>query len=160
MLPPQVIDAIERGEEQLGYYTSAFTVTGSAISQIEMLDSNTSDIETVSNEKLVELIQLNGSSNKNSLDSAAMAIAKPLLERPHVNRHERILYLRPQPNVHTDGLISNVEITSRRGMIGFNTHVIIGRTNKPFISGNKTRVRSKPVDDMPKGTTLPEENNG
>lgn len=154
-VPPQVEEVMRSGKQSLGYYSVAYPAKGDRFPR-PLDEFNKSDIETIHARKLVELITVDGSSNVAELDLKALDLVTPLLDRATIESSARISYLRPL-KIDCDGVLSGVEVFTRRGMIGFNTVLSIGRTNAPFGVANKNEARFDTLDTMTRPMKLAED---
>ena len=130
------------------YYTAAFArVEQGPPRSISLEAIPAGEGVPVERPDLVELVPLEGPSNRPTLDQTALTIAAGLFGRPDKIESAKYSVARPWP-VNCDGVVAGVEIAMRPNGKGFVTTVVVGSEApilKPFVGS--TRVRAKPAAD-------------
>jgi len=125
------------------YYTAAFkrAAPGRA-EQVELDAVPPGQGVPVSRPDLVELVALEGDSNRSKLDETARAVA--LAQFSEAERVEAAKYsiARPWP-VNCDGLVSGVEIAMRPNGKGFITTILTGSASEVLHPLDRTRPRPR-----------------
>ncbi len=136
--------------DQESWYAAAFRRTGRG--EVEQVQVDTVPLDRavrVEEPDFVELVKLDGTSNRADLDAAAHRIAQERANVPDVVESMRVVLARPWP-VQCDGVVSSVTITLREkdGVpCGFETVVTTGTTGTPPIGERRTQVRPSSPND-------------
>ncbi len=125
------------------YYTASFrrTAPGRA-EQIELSAVPKGQGIPVSRPDLVELVPLEGESNRGKLDETALAFARGLFKKPEKVEAAKYSIARPWPG-NCDGVVSGVEIALRPSGKGFVTTIVTGSESETLSPLGRTRVRVK-----------------
>lgn len=140
------------------FYTAAFRRTG--LGQAEQIALDAVPLgQGVPLERpdLVELVPLDGESNKAALDETAAAIARDQFRRPDKVEARKLTVGRPWP-VNTDGVVAGVEIAMRPNGKGFVTTIYTGSEAPLPAAPLRTRVRvrrGQPSDAAARNGALP-----
>lgn len=129
--------------DQESYYTGAFRRV--ARGRAEPIDVGTiphGQGVPVERPDLVELVPLDGESNKAALDRTAQAVAEELFAKPDRIEAGKVSVARPWP-VNTDGVVAGVEIAMRPNAKGFVTTIHLGSDAPPLAPLGETRVRPR-----------------
>lgn len=145
------------GDEE-SYYTAAFRRLGQGrAEQVELGAIPPGQGVPVERPDLVELVPLEGGSNKASLDKTAMTIAEGLFDRPDKVEQAKYSIARPWP-VNCDGVVAGVEIAMRPSGKGFVTTIHTGSEAPKLAPLGQTRVRvrrGQPSDNAAREGILP-----
>ena len=125
------------------YYTASFkrSAPGRA-EQIELGAVPAGQGIPVSRPDLVELVPLEGESNKAKLDETARAVAIALFKKAEKVEAAKYSIARPWP-VNCDGVVSGVEIAMRPNGKGFITTIVTGSESEILHPLGRTRPRVK-----------------
>ena len=124
---PDIIPACLSDQET--YYTAAFQRQGDGAPKLVELSALPFDqVVRIGAGELVELVTLDGASNRSGLDRDARAIVFPRMKIPDQLKTLSTTLARPWP-VQCDGVVSSVEITMRKqdnAPCGFETTIVSG----------------------------------
>jgi len=125
------------------YYTASFkrSAPGRA-EQIELSAVPAGQGVPLARPDLVELVPLEGTSNRFKLDATAQEVAVALFKRAARVEAAKYSLARPWP-VNTDGVVSGVEIALRPRGKGFITTIVTGSASEVLDGLGRTRVRVK-----------------
>lgn len=125
------------------YYTASYkrSAPGRA-EQIELSAVPPGQGIPVSRPDLVELVPLEGESNKGKLDETARTVALALFKKAEKVEAAKYSIARPWP-VNCDGVVSGVEIAMRTNGKGFITTIVTGSESEILHPLGRTRVRVK-----------------
>ncbi|HBP20181.1 MAG TPA: hypothetical protein DEA08_20630, partial [Planctomycetes bacterium] len=123
------------------YYTASFrrSAPGRA-EQIELGAIPAGEGVPVSRPDLVELVPLEGESNKGKLDETARTVALALFKKAEKVEAAKYSIARPWP-VNCDGVVSGVEIAMRANGKGFITTIVTGSESEILQPLGRTRPR-------------------
>lgn len=126
-------------------YVSAWRRTGrGAVEQIPVEAAPLERARSLREPDLVELVVLDGTSNRARLDEEARKAAAEHADVPDLVPSTRTLLARAWP-INCDGVVAEVTITMRtkdNAPCGFETLVVTGSSAAPFVDPTVTRVRS------------------
>lgn len=123
------------------YYTAAFKrVTGGRAEQVELSAVPKGQGVPLDRHDLVELVPLDGRSNRHKLDETARAVALSLFRKAEKVEAAKYSIARPWP-VNCDGVVSGVEIVMRPNGKGFITTIYTGGEAPLLDPFGRTRVR-------------------
>lgn len=144
--------------DQESYYVAAFKRTGYGRAEPITLDQvPRGQGVPIERPDLVELVPLEGASNRASLDSTAEAVAIDQFTKPDKVEARKLSVARPWP-VNCDGVVAGVEIAMRPNGKGFVTTIYTGSEAPLLDPLGRTRVRGrrgKPSDAAAREGTLP-----
>jgi len=140
------------------YYTAAFkrSAPGRA-EQIELGAVPKGEGIPLDRPDLVELVPLEGQSNRFRLDDTAQSVAEGVFKRAERVEAAKYSIARPWP-VNCDGVVSGVEIVMRPNGKGFITTILTGSASEVLEGLGRTRVRvkrGKPSDAAAREGLLP-----
>lgn len=127
--------------DQESYYTAAFKrVAPGRAEPIEVSAIPAGEGVPVDRPDLVELVPLEGDSNRATLDQTAKALADNLMQRPEKVEAAKYSIARPWP-VNCDGVVAGVEVQLRQNGKGFVTTIVTGSAAPRLDPLGHTRVR-------------------
>lgn len=127
--------------DQESYYTAAFRrVAPGRAAAIEVAAVPEGQGVPIERPDLVELVPLEGASNKGALDETARSVAEGVFGRPDRIEAAKYSIARPWP-VNTDGVVAGVEIAMRPNGKGFVTTIHVGSDAAAIKPLDRTRVR-------------------
>ena len=123
------------------YYVAAFRrVRGGRAEQVELSAVPEGQGVPLDRPDLVELVPLEGRSNRHKLDETGQTVARGLFKRAERVEAAKYSIARPWP-VNTDGVVSGVQIVLRPGGKGYVTTIFTGGESPTLDPLGRTRVR-------------------
>ena len=143
-------------DEEIENVVFAFQRVGNEVKEIKLEDVPVGQERVLKRPDLVELIQIDGQTNREALRREALIDAREQLLQVRQLEAARVTLTRPF-RVNPNGLVARTTIRSREGMLGFETIVDLGTETQPERRGASTFVPSKlqiapaPRPDQTKG---------
>lgn len=146
----QPVDVAELTDEEIENVVFAFRRDGSNVVEIKLGDVPVGSETVIRRPELVELIQLDGQTNREQLRQEALVAAREELLRVRQLSSSTVVYTRPW-RVNPNGVVARVTIRLREQAAGFQTVVELGTETQPERRGASTFVPRRRVPPAERG---------